>query len=279
VRVRLPVAFASPEALAELAARQAAAHAAAHAAAAERAGPALLTAPPTLAMTEAAPQPATAAADSMLHSSTEPAPASADAAEDAAAAAAAAAADGWDCDLPDVLLEGSAAAVPVPAADVALLPLLDRVRDAVGPTVPSSTPRQTALRAALLAFLDDDDETATAAKAKSAPSVPPSPAPAAASRDDAASPSRSSCSTLEDEGSLFDLKSLLEAPTSGAMALSPPSTVPRMGRRSVTTPERCTEAPRSASARSWSGSMRTSFEAVASGEALDLESFLMTTAP
>ena len=175
-------------------------------------------------------------------------------------------ADGWDCDLPDMgVLEEEEEEQEAPPEEP-LLPLLERVREAAyaaehsprpGPAV---KPRAAALRAALIAYLDDEAE------------------PGAQPRASATSVARYDKELQdEDDGSLFDLKpaSLVAEPAPTLLAMSPPSTVPRMARRTVTTPDRC-EAPRSALARSWTAGVRSSFEAVAS-TALDFDT--LTTVP
>ena len=105
-----------------------------------------------------------------------------------------------------------------------------------------------------------------------APSVPPASAPVAIR------PVRRELgrSSFEGDGSLFDLDAGFIAqqgkvsssapPMRKTVAMSPSSKL--HARRIVTTPERCEPSPRASLVRSWTDGVRSSFEAVSSGGAL-----------
>jgi hypothetical protein len=187
------------------------------------------------------------------------------------------AADGWDCELPDLGLPAdasppSAAALEAEDSDGSdsLTPLLERARSVLLAARAASPAASSALRSALVAFLET--ETEAEAEQDDAPSVPPATEPVAIR------PVRRELgrSEFEGDGSLFDLDA-------GCMAQEPPKAsssepsarktvvVPSSGlhaRRVVTTPERCEPSPRASLARSWTDGVRSSFEVVASGSAL-----------
>ena len=191
--------------------------------------------------------------------------------------------DGWDCELPDLDLPADAPDLPADASpppvaalqaedsddDESLTPLLERARAVLlaargSPTSPAAS---SALRSALVAFLEEQPAE---------PAAPPASAPPA-SAPEPSRPVRRELerSSFEDEGSLFDLDAGFVAhhtKFSGSSSvrrtvpMSPSTTL--HARRVVTTPERCEPSPRAALARSWTDGVRSSVEAVASGGAL-----------
>ena len=177
--------------------------------------------------------------------------------------------DGWDCDLPDLELPAVASSPSPPPSeagdsdgtDDSLTPLLERARSVLmtARSSPASPAATSALRSALVAFLETDQPDV--------PALPPSTVP------EQKRPVRRELerASFEDEGSLFDMDAGFIARV-GSSSLSKTVPVPRtsqlQARRVVTTPERCEPSPRSSLARSWTAGVRSSFEAVASGGAL-----------
>ena len=181
------------------------------------------------------------------------------------------AADGWDCDLPDLDLPAVASSPYPPASpaasnsdgsDDSLTPLLERARSVLlaARSSPASPAATSALRSALVAFLETDQSDE--------PAPPPSTVP------EQVRPVRRELerASFEGEGSLFDLDAGFIARVGSSSASKtvpvPPRTSQLQARRVVTTPERCEPSPRSSLARSWTAGVRSSFEAVTSGGAL-----------
>lgn len=177
------------------------------------------------------------------------------------------AADGWDCDLDLNLPADTSPPLSPPGSDSddsdSLTPLLERARAVLSTarSSPASPAASSALRSALVAFLDQPE----------APSVPPATEPEQPTGRSARRELDRELdqSSFEDEGSLFDLDAgVIAQHGKSAPTVAVPSSQ-QHARRVVTTPERCEPSPRSSLARSWTDGVRSSFEAAAAVSALD----------